>query len=184
MVVIISIHHNGFQIKLLEATVTDKPVIRNLLQLYQYDMSEFNGKDPDKHGFYNYNYLDHYWTEHGRKEEGRRAILIQINDFLAGFAFINNFSVVVPRTPTTRNLAEFFIMRKWRRRKIGKVIVSEIFDMYQGEWEIRQERENVNAQQFWRRVIHDYTNGNYTETDLCDEIWDGPVQTFSNNGRL
>ncbi|GGF95057.1 GNAT family N-acetyltransferase [Paenibacillus abyssi] len=180
----ISINHNGYQIKLLDGAVADKPVFRNLLQLYRYDTSEFNGKDPDKHGIFDYKYLDHYWTEHGRAEEGRIPILIQINDLLAGFALINNFSLVVPRTLETRHLAEFFIMRKWRRRQIGKAIVTEIFDNYQGHWEIRQERENVNAQQFWRNVIHEYTNGGYQEIDQQDERWNGPIQSFNNNGRL
>ncbi|RXZ76745.1 acetyltransferase [Paenibacillaceae bacterium] len=179
-----SINHDGNQIKLLEGTVSDKPVIRNLMQLYRYDTSEFNGKDPDRHGIYDYKYLDHYWTEHGQNEEGRHAILVQINDLLAGFAFINNFSLIVPRTPTTRSLAEFFIMRKWRRRKFGKVIANEIFEMFPGHWEIRQERENVNAQHFWRKVVGEYTSGGYKEVNVNNEEWDGPIQTFNNNGRL
>lgn len=180
----ISIHHNGYQIKLLEATVADKPVFRNLLQLYNYDTSEFNGKDPDRHGLFDYPYLDHYWTEEGRMQEGRIPILIQIDDYIAGFALINRFSLIVPKGPDTRNLAEFFIMRKWRRRQIGKVVVKELFDMYLGQWEIRQERANVNAQQFWHNVIDEYTGGAFHETDCDDEHWDGLIQSFSNKGRL
>ncbi|CAM4384206.1 GNAT family N-acetyltransferase [Paenibacillus tarimensis] len=178
------IHHNGYHIKLMMAAVEHKPVMRNLMQFYLYDTSEYNGKDPDKHGVFDYPYFDHYWTTQGREEEGRLPILIQINDSLVGFAFLNNFSLTIPRTPTTRNLADIFILRKWRRKSIGKVIVKEIFDSYPGQWEVKQERENTNAQQFWRNVIHEYTNGGYREVVLQDERWDGPVQSFDNNGRL
>jgi len=181
---VIYIHHNGYHIKLLEASVADKPVMRSLMQLYQYDTSEFNGQDPDPHGLFDYPDLDHYWTEHGRREEGRIAILIQINDVVAGFALINNFSLVVPRKPSTRSLAELFIMRKWRRRQIGKMIVKEIFDNFPGHWEIRQERENTSAQLFWRNVIQEYTGGGYKETDKNDGEWDGIIQEFDNSARV
>lgn len=180
----IFIHHNGYHIKLVEASVIDKPVLRSMIQFYLYDTSEYNGKDPDKHGVFDYMFFDHYFTEHGRQEEGRLPIMIQINDLLAGFALINTFSILTPQTPSTRNLADFFIMRKWRRRSIGKVIVKEIFDTWQGHWEVKQERENISAQQFWRNVIHEYTSGAYKETDLNDERWNGPIQEFDNNGRL
>jgi predicted acetyltransferase len=180
----IYIHHNGYPIKLVDSSVADKPVFRKLMQLYRYDMSEFNAEDPDIHGVFDYPYLDHYFTEKGKNEESRIAILIQINDIVAGFALINHYSLVVPQTPTTRNLAEFFIMRKWRRRQIGKMVVKEIFDNYLGQWEIRQERGNINAQLFWRNVIDEYTNGGFKETDKNDELWDGPIQSFDNSGQL
>ena len=117
------IHHNGYHIKLQTASIGDKPLMRNLMQLYLYDVSEFTTEDPNRHGMFDYPYLDHYWTEEGRKQEGRLPILIQINEAVAGFALINQISSYIPRSGNTRNLAEFFIMRKWRRRSIGKVVV-------------------------------------------------------------
>ncbi|MFS0727976.1 GNAT family N-acetyltransferase [Paenibacillus sp. 1P07SE] len=178
------IEHRGYQIKLIDAPQSDKSVFRNLMQMYLYDTSEFNGKDPDKHGFFDYSELDHYWTEVGRTEEGRIPILIQINDKLAGFMLINRFSLLIPRDPATRNLADFFIMRKWRGKRIGRVVVKEIFDMLPGHWEIRQEQENIKSQQFWRTVIGEYTNESYKETILSDDRWQGPVQQFSNATRI
>jgi predicted acetyltransferase len=178
------IHHNGYHIKLQTAAVDDKPLLRNLMQLYLYDISEFTTEDPNRHGMFDYPYLDHYWTEQGRQEEGRLPILIQINDEVAGFALINQISHYVPRSGNTRNLAEFFIMRKWRRRSIGKVVVKEIFDTYPGHWEIKQQRENVNALQFWRNVIDEYTNHGYKEVEMNDASWNGWVQEFDNTGRL
>ena len=178
------IEHRGYQIKLIDAPISDKPVFRNMMQMYLYDTSEFNGKDPDRHGYYDYPDLDHYWTDTGRSEEGRIPILIQINDELAGFMLINRFSLLYPRDLSTRNLADFFIMRKWRGKRIGRVIVKEIFDMHPGHWEIRQEQANVKSQQFWRTVISEYTIGGYKETLVSDEQWNGPIQQFSNATRI
>lgn len=37
-----------------------KQVLMNLIELYQYDFSEFDKGDLNIHGLYGYRYLDHY----------------------------------------------------------------------------------------------------------------------------
>lgn len=37
-----------------------KSILRNLLELYAYDFTEFIPDDVDQHGLYGYKYLDHY----------------------------------------------------------------------------------------------------------------------------
>lgn len=59
------------EVALLEATPDNKSIFQNLMQLYQYDMSQFNGDETDSHGRFAYHYLDHYWTS-GGIAEGRR----------------------------------------------------------------------------------------------------------------
>ncbi len=49
-------------VRVIEVTEADKPVVRNLLELYQHDFSEFDDRDVDAHGLYGYPYLDHYWV--------------------------------------------------------------------------------------------------------------------------
>ena len=44
----------------------DKPIVRNLLELYRYDYSEFSGEDVGPYGLFGYTYLEHYWTEPDR----------------------------------------------------------------------------------------------------------------------
>jgi len=177
------IHHGGHQILLLTAGTGDKPLLRNLMQLYLHEISEFTGADPDDHGIFDYPEFDHYFTAEGR-QEGRLPILIRIDGTAAGFAMINGFSLVAPHTPSTRHLSDFLILRKWRRRSIGKAVVREIFESYPGLWEIKQRREHEGAQRFWRNVIREYTAGGYKETELNDDRWDGFVQTFDNSSRL
>ena len=80
-----------------------------------------------------------------------------------------------------RAIAEFFIMRKYRRRGIGCAVACQIFDRFPGKWEVQQMVSNQRAQFFWRRVIAHYTNGQYHEVTLHDERWHGPVQFFDNH---
>src|SRR5215471_15872892 len=50
---------SAMHIDLVPAELVDKAVLRNLLELYRYDFSEFTGDDVDEHGLYGYPYLDH-----------------------------------------------------------------------------------------------------------------------------
>jgi predicted acetyltransferase len=69
-------------------------------------------------------------------------------------------------------------MRKYRQQGVGKRVAFAILDRFPGAWEVRQTETNLPAQAFWRRVISEYTNGNYEETYLRDERWRGPIQSF------
>lgn len=54
------------KIEIQPASLEDKTILRNLMELYAYDFSEFEQSDVDEHGLFGYERLDHYWTEPGR----------------------------------------------------------------------------------------------------------------------
>jgi predicted acetyltransferase len=149
--------------------VKDKPVLRNLLQLCLHDYSEFNGEDVDEHGIYNYDYLDGYGTE-----PGRYAFLARVDGKLAGFVLV--------RQPDPQqvnyHVAEFFILRKFRGRGVGRRVAFWIFDHFPGEWMVSQETSNLPAQAFWRKIIAEYTGGAFTDGFRDDSDWRGPTQFF------
>ena len=60
-------------------------------------------------------------------------------------------------------MAEFFIMKKYRRKGIGKSIAEQVFTIHKGQWQIYQKESNRPAQVFWRKIIADYTNGQFKE---------------------
>lgn len=165
-------------IELVAATDDNKSIFENLMQLYQHDTSEYNGEDCNSHGRYLYTHLDHYWTGHGQREEARIAYLITVDSKLGGFVLLNNMEVL-PDTTVDHAVAEFFVMRKWRRRGIGRRVMLEVFRRHPGRWQVNQERLNVKAQAFWRSVVAEATGGNYTEIDSQPPNWDGPVQVFT-----
>jgi predicted acetyltransferase len=160
-------------LEIIPAAIGDKSVLRQLIELYQYDFSEFSPElDVDPHGLFGYNHLDHYWTV---KE--RYPFLISVNSRYAGFALVNDY-VLVPGNE--RSIAEFFVMRKYRRKGVGKRVAFGVFDRLPGKWEVRQATENRNAVAFWRNIIGEYTSGNFQETLLAGEDWRGPAQSFDN----
>ena len=145
--------------------VGDKAVLRNLMELCQHDYSEFEDSDTDEHGLFGYKYLDNYWTENGR-----HPFIVKVGDRLAGFALVRQIEGVA-------NMAEFFIMRKYRGNGTGRIVACRIFDMFPGKWRVEQMPGNLPAQAFWRKVISEYTGGHFHDFP-SDEKWDGPFQLF------
>ncbi|MCX7001606.1 MAG: GNAT family N-acetyltransferase [Candidatus Sumerlaeota bacterium] len=158
------------QIDLSKAALSEKSLLQRMMQLYQYDFSEFEGNDLDDHALFNYKYLDHYWVE-----EGRTPLIVSVDGRLAGFVLVNKHSYTAQERFC---IAEFFIMRKYRRKGIGKEVAHRVFDMFGPLWEVQQTKKNTAAQDFWRSVVNEYTNGDFDfyENGLGD--WDGPILAF------
>jgi predicted acetyltransferase len=125
---------------LLDAERSDRAVLRRLMELYRYDFSEFDQSDLSRHGEYGYCYLDHYWTE-----PGRYPFLLQVAGNWAGFAMV--------REIPPYDMTEFFVMRKYRRRGVGRWMAAEVLARFPGRWQVRQQLSNPAATAFWRTAI-------------------------------
>jgi predicted acetyltransferase len=127
-------------VEVVAATVRDRPVVRRLLELYSHDFSELDQRDVDPHGEYGYPYLDNYWTE-----PDRHPFLLRVAGAWAGFALV--------RSGETNDIAEFFVMRKYRFGGVGRDAARTLFERFPGSWTVRQLVANEAATRFWRRAI-------------------------------
>jgi predicted acetyltransferase len=167
------------KVEVLRARRADKTSLDNLLQLYMYDFSEMLGTDVTDEGRFDFEWLhkiDEYW-----KKKYWHAFLVKVDGKLAGFAFVRERGFFSGRADTT-DMTEFFIMRKYRRHRVGSQAAARLFDMFPGKWEVRQEAQNLAAQLFWRNVIQEYTGGRYEERLVDNDLWNGPVQSFDGSG--
>ena len=83
------------------------------MELSAYDFSEFDDADVNQHGLYGYTYFDYYWTE-----ESRTPFFVKAAGNLAGFVLVNEYCYLI-KEPGNKSIAEFFVMRKYRRKGIG-----------------------------------------------------------------
>lgn len=143
-------------VEVTPASLDEKSILRNMIELYIYDYSEFMGWDLDQHGLFGYRYLDQYWTD-----GGRHPFLIRVDEKLAGFALVSN---VDGRT----HMSEFFILRKYRRQGIGETVALDVFARFPGPWHVDELAQNEAAQRFWRSVIGRATGGDFTESTSPD----------------
>jgi predicted acetyltransferase len=146
--------------------------IAALFELYVYDLSEVLGIDVGGGGRFRTPSLDAYWTD-----PRCHAFLIRVDERLAGFALVQERSRLTGDEAVC-DVAEFFVMRRYRRHGIGERVAGWLFDRFRGPWEVRQKAENHAAIAFWRRAIGRYTGGRFEEVVLDDERWRGPVQRF------
>jgi len=155
------------------------PVFERLMQLYLYDFSEIEGFDINQDGSFGPASfrLETYWTE-----PDRFPFLIYANSKIAGFVLVNTYTRLSENNGA-KSIAEFFILRKYRRRGIGRQAAFYVFDRFPGKWEVRQIRSNLDGYRFWKRIIAEYTNNQFTETFLDEKAWRGPVQSFDNSAR-
>jgi predicted acetyltransferase len=132
----------------------EKEILRNLLEKYTYEFSQYENNDVNNFGLYGYTYLDHYWTD-----EKRFAYFIRVNKKLAGFVMINDYPEM--KIETNYSISEFFIMYKYRRLGIGKYVVNYILNKYKGKWQLKYHPKNKTSEKFWIKTIDKYTKGNY-----------------------
>lgn len=158
------------------ASIPEKPILRRLMELYEYDFSEFDAADVGPTGLYDYPYLDHYWVEPEHGE--RHPFLVRVDGNLAGFVLVARYNYLTGKKDTWV-MAEFFIMRKYRRRGVGEHVARYIFDQFPGPWQVGQISENQPAIAFWHKVIGRYTHENYHQHLLENDNWRGPVQVFT-----
>lgn len=156
-------------LEIRQAEIEDKLILRNLLEIYQHDHSEFDGDDVDQFGRYGYHFLDHYWTE-----RGRYAFIVYVSGAIAGFALVR--TLAEGEKGKVYSMAEFFIMRKYRGQGHGRTVAHALFDRFPGQWQVRQVPRNLPAQTFWRKVISTYTNGDFEE--IQNHYQSGPTQIF------
>jgi predicted acetyltransferase len=159
------------------AGVDERPVLENMLQLYIHDFSELHANTPRcdlaADGRYHADIpLGAWWTS-----ADHIPLLLRVDGKLAGFALLN--AAAHSGAAVDRNMAEFFVVRKYRRAGIGTAAAHAIFSRYPGRWEAAVMRANTGARRFWEACITSHPM--LTHIDIADHgdfAWDGAILRF------
>jgi predicted acetyltransferase len=165
-------------ISVRSASRPQKTLIDGLLQFYVYDFSEMEPPDSDRFefdengGFGPFPDIDDYW-----RNEQFHPLLIREQEKPVGFALLNTHSHRGGRVE--RNMGEFFVARKHRRRGFAAEAVRQILSLYPGQWEIAVAEQNMAAKAFWPRAIASAPNVSRIDRLEGDgEHWRGPIWSF------
>lgn len=163
------------QIEIIETTIADRPLMTNLYQYYMYDFSDLvDDMDLLEDGRYSINDLDGCWVN-----PWNHVFLLKVDGKIAGFAL-----VAEPAPDDAEKLidmAEFFILRKFRKSGIGEYFAHQMFDRFRGKWRVSEIHTNTGAVAFWRKVIGRYTNGQFEEKEWEGWGLHGVKQYFDNS---
>lgn len=149
---------NG-EVTLAPARPQDRELLANLLELYVHDLSEIFPVAPGEDGRFGYERLPLYFSE----PERRFAFLIRFGGRIAGFALVTRGSPMSD-DPDVLDVAEFFVLRGYRRFGVGRHAAAALWDRLPGAWIVRVSEANRAGLPFWDGVIREYTHGAYTAT--------------------
>jgi predicted acetyltransferase len=137
-------------IEVIPALAEQQPVLANLLELYAHDFSEFHEVQIGADGRFGYSSLPLYWSE-----PERHPFLVWVDGKLAGLVLLKRGSHVSDN-PNVMDVAEFFILRAYRRQGIGSYVAHDLWRRFPGSWEVRVMQSNVSAFEFWSRAISSF----------------------------
>lgn len=160
------------------ASEAERPLIAGLVQFYIYDFSELepvgsNDFEFDAQGGYQpFSDFAAFWDQ-----PNHHALVTRCAEAVAGFALLNTNSH--QGGLVERNMAEFFVARKYRRHGVASEAVRQILGLYPGRWEVAVVARNTAAQLFWPRAIGSADNvTGLTRLEGDGEQWRGPIWTF------
>ena len=155
----------------------DVTVIANLLELYSHDLSQAFGLELGADGRFGYKSLPLYWTT----PEERFPFLIRCGIRIVGFALLARGSPASDN-PEDFDVAEFFIVRRHRRRGVGRRAAFLLFDRLPVRWIVRVSEGNPSGWQFWASTLGQYTHGELVETTLPGVPHPWRVFSFASRG--
>jgi predicted acetyltransferase len=138
-------------VELIHAGAEHRSVLENLLQLYIHDFSELVPVDVGDDGRYSYDKLPPYWSD-----ASRLGFLARFDGKLVGFALVVKITEH-PGDGDSYDMAEFFVLRKYRRRGVGWELAEKVWLRFPGRWQIRVMAENVGGVRFCETSITKFT---------------------------
>lgn len=152
-----------------KAEALDFPALQQMLELYQYELSDIWHQELDAQARYGYDLSRH--------QEARRFFA---HVALDGSQYVG-FALVAPACVTRSEgswMEQFFILKRYRRGGAGSELAKHTFFSHPGPWEVGQMPANIAARDFWRQVIRTVTKGQFSEVQVTEGWWQGVVQQF------
>ncbi|MGV8926140.1 MAG: GNAT family N-acetyltransferase [Ewingella sp.] len=145
----------------LKSAKEHRHIIENLFTYYVYDLSESGRWPCGNDGRYGYSLtlLDPYWSD-----EYHWPWLIYSDEELAGFCLLRRY----PDNLDRFDIDQFFVLRKFKGRGVGKEAFLLAVTGLPGLWQTRVLLENISALNFWRSAISSLTHGQYEEKVMPD----------------
>lgn len=147
--------------KLAPAMLAEAELLGNLVELYIHDLSAiFTQVELGPNGRYGYYDLQTYLTGWN----GRSSYIIHHEGRVAGFVLVKRGSPFTD-DPEVLDIAEFFVMRRFRGRGVGRDAAELLWNRQPGNWMVRAATKNPEAVDFWRHVITTYTHDGAEESE-------------------
>ncbi|ELQ07100.1 hypothetical protein A986_24556 [Pseudomonas fluorescens BRIP34879] len=149
-------------VELIQTGPEDAELIRNLYQYYAYESSDWEQEDVEADGrFYIHDeHLSRYWQD----PQWSANLLLLVDGCIAGFMLIEGSELGMDAL----ELADLFILKRYRRRGIGRAIATQVLCSGEANWLVRFYDQDEVSQAFWRTVL-DYLPRPVQTLELDDD---------------
>lgn len=143
-------------------------MVRRLIELYLYDLGGDRwGVEP------NGRFAPSAWHRRFWRRRGSHHFVLRVDGRPAGFALVRERADFAGAG--VREISEFFVLRKYRRRGVGTRAARALFARFPGPWEIAVLAWNP-ARRFWRDLIRRVAAGRVAASrrrlhDLPFVVW-------------
>lgn len=160
------------EVKLEPVTIEFKEKLKNLMNLYLHDLSEFASDIKiNEDGKFEYDGIELYF-----KSEDLKPFFITYKGEVAGFVLLNTGKYI----PKDRDYVvhELFVLRYFRKKGIANTAIKNLLEIYKGKYEIGQISSNKLAVNFWTNFYKNQGIEYGESEEMIDNI-ECNVQTFS-----
>lgn len=133
------------EISLNRATASEKSLLWRLLQQHIRELLEFEDFRVGDLDTVPYPYFEEYW-----REPNRNALLVRVDERLAGFVFTRHGC---GGGEWEHELSELHIFPEFRQRGIGREVVLRLTRENPGLWSLTHSIRNSAAALFWRELV-------------------------------
>ncbi|KKD59048.1 acetyltransferase [Grimontia sp. AD028] len=144
--------------------IRERHVLENLFSYYVYEFSKPLGLSLDSDGKYAFKSetLNPYWLR-----DDHHPYFILSDGELAGFVLVRRY----PPNIAVWDIDQFFVLRKFTGKGIGRKALLAALDKRHGDWQIRILKENIAVLGFWQSAVEALVEGDYSlglevDTDL------------------
>ncbi|MTI71357.1 MAG: GNAT family N-acetyltransferase [Firmicutes bacterium] len=128
------------------ADLREKSVIKNLYNLYLHDLSQFtDDNDIDENGVFIWDSEELYW-----EKNSLYPLIVKYKDKVIGFLLLSEPPYV--KEGCDYCIQEFFILRKYREKGLGREVINILFKKYKGRYSLLVLENNKKALKFWRNT--------------------------------
>lgn len=149
------------KVKLIQIDEIDRGILENLFHYYIYEMSGFLDLTPSSEGHFGFSksQFDIYW-----ESEGHQPYFIYVDEEIAGFVLLRKY----PSMRAVTDVEQFFVLRKFNGKGVGKEAFKQITLLTPGKWQIRILFENTNGLQFWKSAISNVVGQDFILSEDID----------------
>lgn len=95
---------------------------------------------------------------------GRSCSILYVDNELAGFVLARKY----PSNRLIYDIEQFFVLRKFKGKGVGKQTLKLVTEQLSGQWQIRVLIGNEAALKFWQSAISGLVGENYTQSEQVD----------------